>query len=76
MADILVNSVNPKLTRRRLIYEFKAVLALAGLTEQQLLAELTAYYHSLVKQINCWKSHLRQQAGHFLAEPLSIPPCA
>lgn len=68
--------MNPKRTRRRFIAEFKAELALAALTERQLLAELAARYHLSVEQINRWKSHLRQQAVHVLAEPIvpMVPP--
>jgi transposase len=62
--------MNPKRTRRRFTAEFKAELALAALMERQLLAELAARYHLSVEQINCWKSHLRQQAVHVLAAPI------
>jgi len=68
--------MNPKRTRRRFTAEFKAELALAALTERQLLAELATRYHLSVEQINCWKSHLRQQAVHVLAAPIVPPPDA
>jgi transposase len=68
--------MNPKPIHRRFTAEFKAELALAALTEQQLWAELAARYHWSVAQIDRWKSHLRQQAVHVLAEPivLMMPP--
>ncbi|HEX8350895.1 MAG TPA: hypothetical protein VF598_13110 [Hymenobacter sp.] len=68
--------MNLKRTRRHFTAEFKAELALAALTERQLLAELADRYHLSVEQINRWKSHLRQQVVHVLAEPIvpMVPP--
>ena len=43
--------------------KFKAEVALAALTERQLLAELAAHYQLATAQITRWKLQLRQQAA-------------
>lgn len=75
MAAILVNTMNPKRTRRRFTAAFKAEVALAALTERHPLAELATRYQLSVEQISRWKTQLRQQAEHVFTEP-SAPVAA
>ena len=74
MAAILVNTMNPKRTRRRFTAAFKAEVALAALTERHPLAELATRYQLSVEQISRWKisrwkTQLRQQAEQVFIEP-------
>jgi transposase-like protein len=69
VAAILVNTMNPKRTRRRFTAEFKAEVALAALTERHPLAELATRYQVSVEQISRWKAQLRQQAAQVFTEP-------
>jgi transposase len=69
--------MSPKCTRRRYTADFKAEVALAALTERQLLAELAAHYHLAPAQISRWKLYLRQQAAQVFAEaptPVAAAP--
>ena len=69
MAAILVNSMNPKRTRRRFTAAFKAEVALAALTERRPLAELATRDQLSVEQISRWKTQLRQLAEQVFVEP-------
>ena len=53
--------MSPKRTHRRYTAEFKAEVALAALTERQLLAELAAHYQLSTTQLTRWKLQLRKQ---------------
>jgi transposase len=76
MAAILVNSMNPKRTRRRFTAAFKAEVALTALTERHPLAELATRYQLSVEQISRWKTQLRQQAEQVFAEPGPVAAAA